>query len=221
MFVVSPHFDDAVLSCGALLAQHPGSQVLTVCAGLPEEDAVAPEWDQRCGFSYARQAMLARREENRQALHKVDAIDLHLNILDSQYGGHAQCMEQGLLQSIRQWHPDTVLFPLGLFHEDHLRVNEAVLRVRAKYERTSQWIAYEDVPYRRIPGLVQQRLAWLAQQRIWATPWLTVQANTQQKRLAVAAYTSQLGPMGLTAGQGDDALPEQYWKLGDQRGDHA
>jgi LmbE family N-acetylglucosaminyl deacetylase len=33
LLVVSPHCDDAVLSCGSLLETHPGSAVVTVFAG--------------------------------------------------------------------------------------------------------------------------------------------------------------------------------------------
>lgn len=68
IMVISPHFDDAVFSCGHLLAALPGSTVVTVCTALPEKPDILTDWDQRCGFSSAAQAMQARREENRAAL---------------------------------------------------------------------------------------------------------------------------------------------------------
>lgn len=35
LLVVSPHLDDAVLSCGCWLASRPGAAVVTVFAGRP------------------------------------------------------------------------------------------------------------------------------------------------------------------------------------------
>lgn len=219
ILVLSPHFDDAVLGCGAFLAERPGSIVLTVCAGVPPGGLPLPEWDRRCGFESARQAMQVRREENRRALHRLHAMGLHLDLLDSQYGGsRREDLNGRLTREILRLRPRMLLFPLGLFHEDHIRVSNAVLRACLRLGDTLAWIAYEDVPYRRIPGLVQQRLAVLGDRGIRATPWLTLPADLPLKRRAVTAYASQLGPLGLTDGGGDAALPEHFWRLNYQRG---
>jgi len=44
MLVVSPHLDDAVLSCGRLLAGRPGSVVATVFAGVPSRPDQCTDW---------------------------------------------------------------------------------------------------------------------------------------------------------------------------------
>jgi LmbE family N-acetylglucosaminyl deacetylase len=213
ILVLSPHFDDAVLACGAFLATRPGAVVMTVCAGQPPENAPLPEWDQRRGFDNARSAVQARMQENRHALARLGAVDAQLDLLDSQYGGRCAGLGPALAREIARLRPGIVLLPLGLFHEDHVRVSNAALMAWRWLGDRPLWIAYEDALYRRRPGLVQQRLAELHAMGVCATPWLTVPARMPMKRRAVAAYASQLGPLGLVPGQGDDALPEHYWRL--------
>ncbi|WP_368639422.1 PIG-L family deacetylase [Castellaniella ginsengisoli] len=213
VLVISPHFDDAVLGCGAFLAGRPGSIVMTVCAGVPPENAPLPDWDRRCGFSSARAAMLARIRENRHAMSQLRTIDVRLDLLDSQYGGRCAGLGRRLAQELERRRPGIILLPLGLFHEDHIRVSDASLAARQRLGDRPLWIAYEDALYRRRAGLVQQRLAVLRARGVCATPWLTVPADVSVKRRAVAAYASQLGPLGLMPGRGDDALPEHYWRL--------
>ncbi|HET8598486.1 MAG TPA: PIG-L family deacetylase [Castellaniella sp.] len=220
ILVISPHFDDAVLGCGAFLAGRPGTVVMTVCAGLPPEDAPLPDWDRRCGFDSARAAVLARIQENRHAMDQLRTVGVQLDLLDSQYGGRCAGLGPRLVRELVRLRPTTVLLPLGLFHDDHVRVSDAALRAWRWLGDRHVWIAYEDALYRRRSGLVQQRLAALREQGVRATPWLTVPADLPVKRRAVAAYASQLGPLGLVPGRGDDALPEHYWRLsGEEDGD--
>ncbi|MBV7486116.1 PIG-L deacetylase family protein [Bordetella sp. BOR01] len=216
--VISPHFDDAVLSCGDWLAACPGSTVLTVYSGVPPSTASLPDWDRRCGFERADQAAMARHEENRAAMAVLGARGLGLGLLDEQYEGPVP--ETGritgmLATALTTLQPAVVLVPLGLFHRDHLRVSDASLTVwrlfRAAMANT--WLAYEEALYRRKPGLVQQRLATLQAERIQATPIQGPRYNGERKRRAVAAYASQLDALELTPGQGDDAAPESYWRL--------
>ena len=52
LVVVSPHFDDAVLSAGQLLAKHPGSTVITVMGGQRRSGSYdeVTWWDELGGF---------------------------------------------------------------------------------------------------------------------------------------------------------------------------
>ena len=59
LLVLSPHFDDAALSCGALLARTEPLTVLDVFTRRPEPEQ-ATEWDRRCGFRGSDEAMAAR-----------------------------------------------------------------------------------------------------------------------------------------------------------------
>ncbi|CAM4107232.1 PIG-L deacetylase family protein [Bordetella tumulicola] len=216
--VISPHFDDAVLSCGAWLATYPGSTVLTVYSGVPPSTVPLPDWDRRCGFERADQAVMARHEENRTAMEILGARGLGLGLLDSQYEGASR--ETGritgmLATALTTLRPTVVLMPLGLFHADHLRVSDAALTVWRLFRQAmhNTWLAYEEALYRRKPGLVQQRLADLRAQHIQVTPKAGPPYDGGRKTRAVAAYASQLEPLGLTPGHGDDAAPECYWSL--------
>ena len=61
MVVISPHLDDAVFGCGRLLASRPGSIVVTLFAGVPDDAGQLTDWDARCGFTTAGEAVWARR----------------------------------------------------------------------------------------------------------------------------------------------------------------
>ncbi|CAP42734.1 PIG-L deacetylase family protein [Bordetella petrii] len=217
LVVISPHFDDAVFSCGEWLAARPGGTVLTVYSGVPSHTAPLPDWDRRCGFERADQAVMARHEENRAAMAVLGARGLGLGLLDDQYQGPAN--EAGritgmLAAALTTLRPAVILAPLGLFHRDHLRVSDAALTVWRLFSTLgSSWLMYEEALYRRKPGLVQQRLADLQAQHVRATPQAGPRPGGDHKLRAVAAYASQLDALGLTPGQGDDAAPECYWRL--------
>ena len=62
LLVISPHFDDAVFSCGHLLAAAPGAVVVTVFGGRPDTypSPVCP-WDADCGFGEESDIVAVRR----------------------------------------------------------------------------------------------------------------------------------------------------------------
>ncbi len=66
--VISPHYDDAVLSCGHWLSQNQGAWVSTVCTAHPEQGIPASIWDRESGFENADEAMISRRAEDRAGL---------------------------------------------------------------------------------------------------------------------------------------------------------
>src|SRR3954463_7021571 len=70
LVVVSPHFDDAVLSAGQLLAKHRGTPVITVMGGQRtggSYDEVS-WWDALGGFKPGDDVVAARRAEDKAAL---------------------------------------------------------------------------------------------------------------------------------------------------------
>ncbi|MEW6704722.1 MAG: PIG-L family deacetylase [Pseudomonadota bacterium] len=210
--VVSTHLDDAVFSCGRILAAHPGSTVVTVFAGIPDRHVPASDWDRRCGFGSAAQAVAQRREEDRIALSLLEARAVWLNFLDGAYatspapGEVARSLQQVLLELA----PDTVLFPLGLFHSDHLLVHEGCAEaVRALPD--ARVLVYEDALYRGLKGLLQQRLMALAQGGVCLTPLrLKIEGSAALKAHAVQAYESQLRGFG-PRGHDDTEAPERCW----------
>jgi LmbE family N-acetylglucosaminyl deacetylase len=215
LIVISPHLDDAVFACGALLAAHPGSLVVTLFAGVPEEARQRQTaWDARSGFADAADAMLARREEDRRALALLEARPLWLEFSDSQYGASptADALSATLQQTLRGLAPETLLYPLGLFHSDH-RLAHAASRVAANALPGLRPLLYEDALYRGMRGVLQQRLAELAQAGCSLTPArLPSGAGGARKAQAVQAYASQLRALGPD-GYADTAQAERYWRF--------
>lgn len=219
LFIVSPHFDDAVFSCGALLAAHPDAAVCTVFAAPPEHE-MHTEWDQKSGFANGREAVYERTIEDNRALEMLDAIPLRMPFRDSQYADSPSIgqMAAALEETIYRSTANTLLMPLGLNHDDHGRVFEACCEILPRLSHLA-WFGYEEAIHRRTPGAVQARLADLAQRGIVATPahpsashTIDLTRRTELKREAVNAYTSQLRAFG--PGNYDDVFAtEHYWQL--------
>ncbi|TGN94099.1 PIG-L deacetylase family protein [Burkholderia sp. USMB20] len=220
--VVSPHLDDAVFSCGQLLAQAPGSVVVTVFAGIPEHGAAAPPWDRRAGFRTADDAMRRRRDEDRHALALLDARPVWLDFLDDQYGTPAASAAiAARVADVIDAHPGFgVLAPAGLFHRDHLQVQQAVLALLRDHGRAGDaarvWRFYEDVPYRRIDGLMARRVTgW--REHGWighpvGAPGGNGMDTAAAKAAAVDAYASQIALLEPHM-RADLREPETYWRL--------
>jgi LmbE family N-acetylglucosaminyl deacetylase len=211
---ISPHLDDAVLSCGRLLATQPGSVVVTVFAGMPRDASQQTDWDRCCGFENAAQAVAERRDEDRLALAALQARPCWLDFADSQYGESPPLSEvsMALGAALSELGTEALLMPLGLFHSDHVLAHEAVLMALPDLP-SRPLLLYEDVPYRRLRGLVQQRLAGLARAGWCATPAMGASGDAAQpKARAVQAYASQL--RCLRARRLLDAeTAERYWQL--------
>jgi LmbE family N-acetylglucosaminyl deacetylase len=220
--VMSPHFDDAVFSCGATLAAHPGAVVYTVFSGCPAADLMT-KWDRQCGFDSAAHAMHERSLENRRALDVLSAVPDRGDFLDAQYvpfalPAHAPTQDaiaQALDRSLHRHGARTLVIPLGLFHSDHELVHRACTDVwRANPELVC--FAYEDALYRRLAGQLQIRMAELVSRGIIATPvienWRADPSHQAAKREAVKAYASQLKAFGPD-GYDDVFCTERCWKL--------
>ncbi|MGN5478426.1 PIG-L deacetylase family protein [Cupriavidus basilensis] len=177
MTVLSPHLDDAIFSCGCLIAAGRNANVLTVFAGLPSPEAALPEWDRAAGFGSAREAVLSRRHEDARALGQIGGHPLWLDLLDSQYlrsyTVEAIAARIEACQVLRE--SRTVVAPMGLFHSDHILAHAASLLLcwpalvmeggrdaEDPAAEPQRWLFYEDAIYRRLPGLVQELACRLA-----------------------------------------------------------
>jgi len=233
--VISPHLDDAVFSCGGLIAAARGARVVTVFAGVPPAGVPVPDGDRAAGFDSAEQGVRARRREDNRALGMLGAQPVWLDFWDSQYGRrHTPREIADSLQHVLATQADgMVAAPLGLFHSDHVLAHEAcrmlmpaaqvraaawaALLVPSRAQAAStppvQWLYYEDAIYRRLPGVLQQRLAECLRAGLHATPVnLPVSQHLAQKSYAVTAYQSQLQMFGEEQ-LCDLCAPERYWWL--------
>jgi hypothetical protein len=123
VLIVSPHLDDAVLSCASLLAW-PGVEVLTVFAGRPGIPLAVPH-DLKLGFADSDEAMETRIAEDQRALEGYGVPTRRLAYLDATYAGYPRPPEtgEGLRSALDEWlgglaplDRPLVLLPAGTGH---------------------------------------------------------------------------------------------------------
>ncbi len=88
LLIISPHYDDAMLSAFSLIG--PGRRstndvtVLTVFGGRPTPVMTQP-WDQQCGFTNSDDAMVARAAEEERAFAGLSVDRVALDLIEDQY----------------------------------------------------------------------------------------------------------------------------------------
>ncbi len=221
--VVSPHLDDAVLSCARFMAVHPGSHVITVFAGNPP---AYPDpmrlWDVQSGFEPGEDVMETRRNEDRHALGLLDATPHHLQFVEHTYLPNdtpvaPDVIAPVLSEAIRTLEPTLVLAPFGLANPDHDVTHRACMRVRDELSDATSWWCYEDNGYKHIPGMLAWRVSRLFRRNVWPTPVCpTVDHSDDRKMAAVSCYPTQMYALEddwkISAKLAAPA-PEQYWRL--------
>jgi LmbE family N-acetylglucosaminyl deacetylase len=226
--VVSPHLDDAVLSCGHFLLTQPQSVVATVHAGNPGDGRLS-EWDRDCGFVEGDDPVARRREEDRAALELVGARPWHMDFLDRPYRDGRAADEGGVIRAedvageladlVHELSPTRALIPMGLLHPDHELTHEAGSLLLHSSPELEIW-AYMDLPYGLAhPQLVTSRLENLQQRGLRARR-VTVDAPLQAdvKRDATACYASQVdavrNDLGREAWERTFSFgSEQFWRV--------
>lgn len=214
LICVSPHLDDAALSCGGQLiaARHHGLRtlVVTVCTAVPPVSAhysdLAVEFHREWGLAEA-QAVTTRLGEDRQAMAILGADDIWLGLDDAIYRmpQHYNSRETlfamphtsdtlaaqlaPILTQLVHTNPRaTWLVPAGVgMHVDHLCVYAAAQTVLP----TAHVRLYEEVPYALNPDVIATRRAMLTPQ-LHTTP---MGAYLAAKIAAVNCYASQMAAL--------------------------
>ena len=137
--VVSPHLDDAVLSCYDELG--PATAVVTVFAGIPPAGGEPGRWDREDGVTDSPARMRERREEDLEALARSGSRAVHLGLLDSQYADVPPASELAAILAPILEPAARVLGPAGIGNRDHKVVRDAVLLARPDA------VLYADLPY--------------------------------------------------------------------------
>jgi LmbE family N-acetylglucosaminyl deacetylase len=220
--VVQPHFDDAVMGAGYLMAGHAGTTVVTVFGGRPPAYPETPtEWDALGGFKAGDDIVALRRGEDVAALAELGAMPHWLEFSDHQYLDKAEWYQPpdvapALEAALRHLEPTAVFVPFGLANPDHDLTHRAARIVMNDLQDVA-WYCYEDAGYCHLPGLLAWRIRSLFNSGLWPTPAIVaVELDTERKNRALAAYRSQLPP--LQADHMLDArttapVQEQYWRL--------
>lgn len=218
ILLISPHFDDAVLSAGQFLSERPDADVVTIFAGIPlTPDEIKTPYDEKCGFISARDAVGVRTRENDAALAFLEAHPINFEFPDSQYETelanhvHVHDITDALQKVVDAKSYEFIMAPLGLGHPDHIKTTEAVMMLKTK----KTIYLWEDLPLRVLePEAVPPRLAdyHLTLDKLWATG--TTDSKITKKIRALACYKSQ-----INTGILDPYLmyvPERFWKFNDK-----
>jgi LmbE family N-acetylglucosaminyl deacetylase len=188
LVILSPHLDDAVLSCWHLLDGPGDVRVVNVFAGKPPPDAAAGWWDELCGRRDSGQAVDERVAEDRAALALAGRAPLNLDFLDRQY---RRC-DQPLAPVVRALRaalsPGALVLAPGALgpalhipiareagaepHPDHVAVRSAALALRSEGVAVA---LYADFPHAGAHGLP----AWVTGERVDASadPWAATLAT--------------------------------------------
>jgi hypothetical protein len=212
--ILSPHFDDAVLSCWHLLASAEEVLVVNVFAGEPTAGTLG-WWDRLAGATDSAAAVRRRIEEDRQALARAGRTAVNLPFLDSQYrqpdqtpGEIVEALRGMLVADTRIYAPAS----LGDHHRDHTAVRAAALALHAEGANVA---LYADLPHATVMGWPQWVLdgsstgadrageQWATQLNTTGVPVEQMMAATHRLPAAVHAstvgavltYRSQIAPL--------------------------
>ncbi len=236
---LSPHLDDAALSCGGAIALAPErTLVITLCTAPPPPgtvfNAVAVEFHAEWGLA-PDEVLRVRLAEDADAMALLGVDYVYAGWLDAIYRmPEAYCSRATLYRSpapddplprqardlltvLIERAPDATIYaPLGVGqHVDHLVVFEAALAC------PSDRIAfYDDINYALAPGAVERRLAEIGTTLVAELVPLDTSA-LRAKIAAIAAYRSQMAALfgGTTAMEA--AITAYHAALAQDRGGYA
>ena len=219
--VISPHLDDAVLSCAGRLLEA-DVMVVTVCAGAPAAGSALSAWDIEGGAVDARERALARLAEDDAALAVLGAPTVRLDELGQHYRGAPYDVERVADRLVPLLTgAGSVWIPAGIGgHGAHVGTREAGLlaAVRAGVARA---MLYADLPYAfasgwpsDIGGLLGELMnVGVDPARLVAAPRRLTPAEQRQKQAAVACYRSQLAQLGVDRSGRFATAEADAWEL--------
>ena len=212
--VVSTHFDDAALSLGGSVD---GALVVTVRAGVPADPLVNPEWDARCGFSSAEEAVAARRAEDRVSCAVLGWEPVHLDLPDGQYGDPVDPVTVREAVAEQVGPEDLLWVPAGIGHTDHLATRDALLPLLA--ERPSGLgRLYADLPYVGRLGRRIRSRRHLGVELGRVVVCRVAAGRMARKRAGIEAHASQLAALRQGFPAFDASLrAEAWWPVGPMR----
>jgi LmbE family N-acetylglucosaminyl deacetylase len=155
--ILSPHFDDAVLSCWQLLAGTADVTVVNVFTAEPPAGTPPPWWDRATGASDPVKRVRERRREDAAALSLVGTSSVELGLLDDQYRCAQLSLHEVVQRITSEVVPQAIIHAPGAFdgHPDHVLVRDAALEL-ARAGRAV--VLYADLPHASARGWP----AWLS-----------------------------------------------------------
>ncbi|MBC8160275.1 MAG: PIG-L family deacetylase [Roseiflexaceae bacterium] len=213
---LSPHLDDAALSCGGAIARHStrGARVLvvTLCTAVPPAEGPFSEFAAAMHSRWnlpADQVVATRLHEDAQALERIGADGLWAGFSDAIYRMPEQYNEpaklfgsaapgdpqhqqvMALLDDLHARAPSATFYsPLAIGgHVDHRIMYDAT--IAGGWGRSTAF--YEDIPYVHQGGAIEQRMQQLP--RPFVASIIDIDASLRRKLDAIAAYSSQMNEL--------------------------
>jgi hypothetical protein len=149
--ILSPHLDDAVLSCWHVLSQPGDVEVVTVFAGVPMALTAPAWWDRYTGAVDSGERVRERVEEDSRALALAGRTAVNLGFLDEQYRDDEQALAPLIEQIEPLLPPRARIYAPAAFanHADHALVRAVALQLRdAGFPVT----LYADLPHATLHG---------------------------------------------------------------------
>lgn len=217
--VISPHYDDAVLSVGAFMAGAPGCVVLTVMGGVPDPH-ISTGYDKQSGFPNGHAAVTERRAENRRALSTLRASALDGDLLDGQYRTIVhdergidelafEVIVPQIAKTMEALGARRLIGPVGVGHPDHKAVGLAMRVLGSDAPADWQIWCYEELPYRVLEPAEMVSATRELQGISGAELDFIGDGPTSRKALAIRRYRSQLWALDQRA----LGVPERVWRL--------
>jgi LmbE family N-acetylglucosaminyl deacetylase len=226
LHVISPHLDDAALSCSLLMAAHPGSYLTTVFADGPASVRPLTPWD-RAGryFTDGADVMGTRRAEDARAAVLIQATARHLSYWDRQYrndrygytGLPDRDLPEVIAEDLLRQDPaaDAWVIPLGLGHPDHRLAADAALIAVQRWLPFQRVYLYEELPYAvEDPAEVAGRKQRLAERGLALVADHTLERRDDRalKKAVFRCHASQRRQLRWRA-RTATRTPERVWQL--------
>lgn len=142
--IISPHLDDAALSCALRLRRGEVGLVATIFAGLPAVDAPRSSWDVITRAESARARVAQRRLEDAAAWGSIGLPHLHCDHVEG-HSKHLDLQTLGRNIAVIAGGFDHVLLPAGIGrHPDHQLVRDAAILALPSATRLT---LYGELPY--------------------------------------------------------------------------
>jgi len=226
--VISPHLDDAALSCCLLMAAHPGSYLTTIFADGPASVRPLTPWDRAARyFTDGADVMGTRRGEDTKAAALIRATARHLPYWDRQYRNDRygytglpdrelpEAIAEDLLRQGQDLAADGWVIPLGLGHPDHRLAADAALIAAGRWLPFQPVYLYEELPYAvEDPAEVAARKQRLAERGLALEEDHTLDHLDDRalKKAVFRCHASQRRQLRWRA-RTATRTPERIWKL--------
>ena len=225
LLIVSPHMDDAILSCSGIILnrKQQGDKilVLTVFSKQPSKvNSFAKEM--MAQMDIKRDYNTSRKEEDLKIFKKYGIQSQHLDLIDGMFfsnsmeelfGGKTREINiDQLYTKIEEFKPDEVYLPAGIGdHIDHIAISEFSKELLSKRLKI---FFYEDFPYSLSKKKTEERLDSLKKEFLLKQRVVDITDNIKEKIEMIKLYKSQLNFLFKSTKEMENTVMNYNFHLG-------